>query len=95
MVKQNGAVQKSLLGTKSYSEPCAFPQPISTGCLGHTVSMSLLFSMQHKHYRCTKESETLDRDKESVVETMAGCQGHPAVFSHWPNLVSFFLRVLS
>lgn len=35
------------------------------------------------------------KDKESVVETMAGCQGHPAVFSHWPNLVSFSLRVLS
>lgn len=36
------------------------------------------------------------KDKESVVEeTVAGHQGLPAVFSHWPNLVSFFSPFLS
>lgn len=79
VVIQSIAGQKSPLGTTSYSEPCAFPQSLCSGCfaLGHTVSVSLLFSMhKHKHCSRTKELEgdggkrgsDRKKDKESVVE---------------------------
>lgn len=51
--------KKAPWGHKAILSLVLFPIPsaLDVSALGHTVSVSLLFSQQHKHYSCTKYSE--------------------------------------
>lgn len=99
MVIQNGAVQKASWGQEAILSFVLFPN-----FPPHPLDVWVTQSLCPCYFLCNTNTTAVQRnqrhsdsmkDKESVVETMACCQGHPAVFSHWPNLVSFFLRVLS
>lgn len=55
--------QEAILSLVLFPSPCA----LEVLDLGHTVSVSLLFSMQHKHYSCTKESERLRQNERQGI----------------------------
>lgn len=97
--------EKPLGGQQAILSLVLFPQSLCSGCSAPWVTQSLCrcyflcintnTTAIQKNQRETEErGSDSEKDKESVVEEteefVAGHQGFPAVFSHWPNLVSFF-----